>query len=274
MSLYTERSVSQCLETAFDFMRSCRNVWFKMVLWLFLPPCLVATFVIKGGVSNMNGSFAAFDCWSYLVQKNVILAPFIGMWLALVLVHALLDAYGQQGAAVDGFSMRQMLPYLRRQVLRSGWLSFLFPISFLASNGWEILVFVAWLLFSLLPSVYLLERLNFWRSVFKSVRLSVRSILSLVAVVFFALLFGFLMLTALYMPIELMAMAKIVFPVGYVLGSVATTLFSGLFFTLFLVGYEVVLSMLLLVLACHYGSVSERVDDASLESDIENFENL
>ena len=259
ISLYTERSVSQCLETAFDFMRSCRNVWFKMVLWLFLPPCLVATFVIKGGVSNMNGSFAAFDCWSYLVQKNVILAPFIGMWLALVLVHALLDAYGQQGAAVDGFSMRQMLPYLRRQVLRS---------------GWEILVFVAWLLFSLLPSVYLLERLNFWRSVFKSVRLSVRSILSLVAVVFFALLFGFLMLTALYMPIELMAMAKIVFPVGDVLGSVATTLFSGLFFTLFLVGYEVVLSMLLLVLACHYGSVSERVDDASLESDIENFENL
>ena len=275
ISLYADRSISQCLETTFDFMRSCRSVWFRMALWLFMPLCSLVVVVFYGNVKDFEGIDALFGSMRIGLIIGVVVVVFVlFMLLPLLMVYSLLDAYGEHGDDIDGFSMGRMLPYIRRNALRVCWLTIFFALtfSFFAIGG--VVALLLWFLLALLPSVYIIERQGFFPSLTKSVRLAFRSFFQLVGVFFFSLMFGFLMLMALAMPFELMSTAGDVFSFSASSTSPVGLLFSYTYYIIVIMALCMLFSMLLLALAFQYGSASEWVDDASLESDIERFENL
>jgi len=275
LSLYAERSVSQCLEATFDFMRLMRSTWFRLSLWLFVPASLLFLFL-----AQLSSRLDYRDGWSPLklmggtTTEGGIALYFLLLSLPLVMVFALLEAYGEQGAAADRLTLRQWWPYLRRQVLRACTLAFCIAIFSSFFFGVASFFLLSFLLFAFLPSAFLLERQPFFTAVAQSVRLALRSVFSLAGVVFFVFLFGGLMLVALAFPFQLVSEGGSVFSSNAGGMSIFSESFDILYGAAVLLGFYMVFSMLHLALAFQYGSVSERVDDTSLESDIQHFEDL
>ena len=87
-------------------------------------------------------------------------------------------------------------------------------------------------------------------------------------------LFGFFMTMVIELPSSLFDLAfGALYGSGRSLGAVAV-LFQYSFTALLYLGFFIVISMTLMAAAYQYGTVSERIDIASLEGDIRNFENL
>lgn len=274
ISLYADRSISQCLETTFDFMRSCRSVWFRMTLWLFMPLCFFTVIAFYGLMNNFEAIDNFLDKSSIGLIGGVIVIFLLFLLLSHLMVYSLLDAYAEHGDDIDGFSMNRMLPYIRRNALRVCWLVLFFVLTFFFFAIGGVLGLLLWFFLSLLPPVYMIERQGFLSSIAKSVRLSFRSFFQLVGVLFFSLMFGFLMLMALAMPFKLISSAGDVFSFTVSSTSPMGLLFSYTYYMIVTMAFCMLFSMLLLALAFQYGSASEWVDEASLESDIERFENL
>ena len=280
--LYEDRSVSQCIEATFDFMRQNRRVWLLSAVTLLLPPSILlglSAFTVSSDGNTSDGFFLdLLFKWQGAGTPFFFAVLFIGVWMAYVHAYALLTTYNERGGVLDGLSQRQLLPAFWHMALRSFWLAavaFLVVAAVLLSaNLLTLLLVVVMVPLSLLPSVFILERVGFSKAFRKSFRLGFRAFFQLVFTIGLMMLFGFFMTMVIDLPSSLFDLAFGALSNNDQPFSVVTGLFSYLFTVSLYFGFFIVISMTLMAAAYQYGTVSERIDDASLEGDIQHFEQL
>lgn len=203
----------------------------------------------------------------------------VGTWMTFVHVYSLLEAYDEHGSALDAFTQRQMLPYYLRKAKVSWWLAILLAgVSYFvlgSSNIWpSLLLLIVLVPLALLPSVVIIERLGVFSAFAKSLRLGFQAWFQLFFTIGLTLLFGFLMTLVIALPSLVMSGWFSSLAYGLSSNNGLTLLVAYGFTSLVYLGLYLMVSMMLMSCAYEYGTVSERIDDASLESEIEHFEDL
>ncbi len=283
ISLYKGRSVSQCIEASFDFMRTCRRVCIRAACVSLYPVSLVMG-IMAVCFRQLDESSELEDrllSWSdnHPVLFYVLLA--LGTWMSLSMVFSLLIAYEEKGPTIERFSRHDLWPYMLQCLRRSWWIALIisFIVSFFIHRTTALLVLLGLLLtviFSTLPSVVLIGRHPLPQAFFKSGRYGFLSFFHSLFTMGFTLFFGLMMILSFVMPASFLS--YVCFEVlGFELSdrpSMLLNILGAIFISLLYFAFFVVLSMVFMASAYHYGSVSERVDDASLSSDIDHFDQL
>ena len=73
INLYERRSISQCLETTFDFMRVNRRVWLRSTFVLIGPLALLLALLLtvvnmaapEDHHAGLDGSSSTYRCWRH-----------------------------------------------------------------------------------------------------------------------------------------------------------------------------------------------------------------
>ena len=281
--LYEDRSRAQCIEAVFDFMRANRRIWFRSAFTLLMPVCMVLGFSVltlsaddrPSGDTIMDWLFVWGPGFDLFFKVMVV----VGTWMTFVHVYSLLEAYDEHGSALDAFTQRQMLPYYLRKAKVSWWLAILLAgVSYFvlgSSNIWpSLLLLIVLVPLALLPSVVIIERLGVFSAFAKSLRLGFQAWFQLLFTIGLTLLFGFLMTLVIALPSLVMSGWFSSLAYGLSSNNGLTLLVAYGFTSLVYLGLYLMVSMMLMSCAYEYGTVSERIDDASLESEIEHFEDL
>jgi hypothetical protein len=281
--LYEDRSRAQCIEAVFDFMRANRRIWFRSAFTLLMPVCMVLGFSVltlsaddrPSGDTIMDWLFVWGPGFDLFFKVMVV----VGTWMTFVHVYSLLEAYDEHGSALDAFTQRQMLPYYLRKAKVSWWLAILLAgVSYFvlgSSNIWpSLLLLIVLVPLALLPSVVIIERLGVFTAFAKSLRLGFQAWFQLFFTIGLTLLFGFLMTLVIALPSLVMSGWFSSLAYGLSSNNGLTLLVAYGFTSLVYLGLYLMVSMMLMSCAYEYGTVSERIDDASLESEIEHFEDL
>ena len=281
--LYEDRSRAQCIEAVFDFMRANRRIWFRSAFTLLMPVCMVLGFSVLTLSADDRPSGDTIMDWLFVwgpgfdLFFKVMVA--VGTWMTFVHVYSLLEAYDEHGSALDAFTQRQMLPYYLRKAKVSWWLAILLAgVSYFvlgSSNIWpSLLLLIVLVPLALLPSVVIIERLGVFSAFVKSLRLGFQAWFQLLFTIGLTLLFGFLMTLVIALPSLVMSGWFSSLAYGLSSNNGLTLLVAYGFTSLVYLGLYLMVSMMLMSCAYEYGTVSERIDDASLESEIEHFEDL
>ncbi len=286
--LYENRSVSQCVEAVFDFMRTCRSVWLRLVLLLFLPSGALLAFSVFVNADNSStdidhmGVFSALDfLFSGDDQSSLLFLLFfyIGVWMVFVHVYSLLEAYRSNEGQIDDFSLSAMKPYLIDVARRSWWLPALLMVMVFVCMLHGVLFVIGLVVLvpmALFPSVWLFERDMIVPSISKAFFLGWRAWWQLAFVIFLTTAIGLMVTTVLDVPILLgnMFFSTLFSQESTGFMSILLTLLLYVFNTLSYVALFICLSMVIMGCAYEYGTVSDRIDAASVDADIAAFEDL
>lgn len=280
--LYENRSVSACIEATFDFLRQNRRVWFCSAFALFLPWSLLlglSAFMLPD--DSLSSGLMVFDqlfCWQEDYRFFFSVVVFVGVWMAFVHVYSLLTSYHEHENSIDGFTQRQMMPIYARMSVRTFWLAALafncVLVLFISTSFLSLLSLFILIPLSLLPSVFLFERESIVGSFVKAFRLGFRAWFQLFLTLVLMMLFGFFMTMVIGLPSSLFGTALGLLTSTGEPEGLLTGFFSYLLMALSYFAFFLVVSMTLMAAAYQYGTVSERVDDTSVESDIQHFEQL
>ncbi len=284
LSLYEERSMSMCVEATFDFIRIHIMTWLRLGAVLLLPVCMLlslAVFTIDNDEFLNDTRWNLGFSWGDDDDTPIVfwLLEMLALWTVMMLVYALLFAAADRKLPS---SMRGMVHYVRRAAVRSlvsAIVLFVLLWAFFSFRSWfpvvPLLVILVPML--LVPPVWMMEDCSFFTAVSKGLRLGFSSWFSLFFMVLMVILIGVIITLVVNVPwIILQTILTEIVPVNGESG-------GGLLFIKWVIYVFTVLayfcglmvcSLVLLSCVFHYGSVSERVDDASLESDIEHFEQL
>ncbi len=284
MSLYADRSVQQCVEASFDFVRTNKRIWVISAIAMLMPVCLVMSIIsmpaldYKKVFSNDVLWFNFFDIESS--REDLFLIMFLlGMWFSYVHVHALMLAY-KRGDDMATASLSSLRPYYFKCALRLLWLLFIpFALFFLIMEGGRNISFVIIVIMiplSLLTSVYIMEDEGLVASISKSFRLGFSSFFYLSFCIIITLGVAILMGWALQTPAFIMEyfVKELIVDISNVFGGLAYIVMWIVFSSISYFGIFVIISMVVMGCVFQYGSVSERVDDTSIEREVEDFENL
>ena len=282
-TLYEERSPSMCVEATFDFIRYHGGVWLRLGAILLLPVCVLLSlhvFVLDNEVFANDVSWDSGLFWSDtdrpLVYCSLLAA---GLWGSLTLVYTLVCA--RQEEALTN-SLRPLVPYMRQVVWRTLVSALMLFVLLWVLFGLRSLVIAALTVILLVPVLlvppsWILERTSRATAVSSALRLGFTSWFSLFFVVLIVSLVGFVIILVVDVP---WIVAQTVFteliPVDERIGGGLLFLKSTLFLFTVLAYFCCFMMVSLVLLSCvfHYGSVSEKVDDTSLEYDIDHFEQL
>ncbi len=281
MSLFIDRSVSECIEATFDFMRINRRIWLRSAIALMAGACIVFSLLFK---SDTDGdTYSLFDFYNF---GNVLRGGFttiffllLGGWLAFIHCYSLLIAYREQGSDLNTFTQRQMLPYYLSVARRTWWFVILLAVLVTLGGILGGILFLIMLLFVMvplahLPSVYLFEYEEVGSSVKRSFKLGYSGWFQMAVTIFVTAIVGMMMTAVVQVPALLFnwLFTTMAF-------SVDQLPFPSIIVPIFTIapicfGILVTMSMVLMGAAFQYGTATERVDEASLDTDIEMFENL
>ena len=282
LSLYKERSLSMCVEATFDFIRDHTKAWLRLGAVFLLPVCVLLSlnvFMID------NEEFLTNTRWSLgLTSEHKIpwlygLLMVVGLWMALMLIGTLLLAEREE-AHTD--NLRQLTPYMRRifwsSMVSSMMLSILlWTFGLSVSWVWGIVAVILFVPMTLVPPVWMMENSSRATAITKALRLGFSSWFTLFFMIIMVALIGFIVVLVVNVPwIIFQTVITEIIPInedgdsGLFFFRCAMFLFTVLaYFCCFMMT-----SLVLLSCVFHYGSVSEKIDDTSLESDIEHFEQL
>ena len=283
LSLYKERSMSMCVEATFDFIRTHIMTWLRLGAVLLLPVCVLLSLHV---LTVENDEFLNDTRWDVGFTWGDADMPLVfwlfeamALWGVLMLVYALLFAAADQALPS---SIRGLMRYVRRAAVRSlvsAIMLFVLLWAFLNFTTWFPGLLLAVLLVPMLlvPPVWMMEDCSRSTAVSKGLRLGFSSWFSLFFTVLMVMLIGVIIILVINVPwMILQTILTEIIPVsgesggGVIFIKWVIFMFTVLAYFCFLM----VLSLVLLSCVFHYGSVSERVEDTSLESDIEHFEQL
>lgn len=284
INLYERRSISQCLETTFDFMRVNRRVWLRSTFVLIGPLALLLALLLT--VVNMaapEDHHAGLDYFLGWFEFDVPLlaASFgLGLWVVLVNVFTLVQLYEEYDGKIDRLLVADMWPHWLRCAGRTWWiavlLTFFIILPFFSDS---MFLGLAWLAVSvplvLVPSVRLIGHAGVVNTLTKSVSLGFSAWFSLAFTVLLSLLVAFLVCTVLTFPLTILDVLSSTFSVDDATPWLLPTgLINFLFCTLAFFAFFALLSIVVLTTVYQYGNLVERVDAASVDRDVSNFENL
>ena len=273
----------ECLEATFDFLRANRRVWFRSALLLFLPICILGsllmfssldTEIMDRDISFWTGFF--FNNFENNYVISIVMA-FVANLMIFVQVYSLLLANEASADGVEGMSIKELRPWFIIAARRSWYLPFVFValLLLILIPFLNIALVVCLVPLCLLPSLHIIGRLNIGEAAMKSISLGFPIWFKLAFNIILVSLLGLYVFLMLFLPTGILA---------WIMETISTTqlhdleklfvIAMGFVFTvLAFFGLYVVQSMVMLVCAYHYGSLSEEKDASSLEKEVADFEN-
>ena len=281
-SLYRKRGVSQCMEATFDLIRENVTSWLGLGAVLFLPAAMglaILMTLFKNTLFYEDGLeiFSLFTVVKYYFPFGHLLL-FLGFWGAFLLQCTLLKASQEGRLPGKRMQLGEAWGYMRPLVVKTLVSALIFSlfIFLMLQQPLFFLLFVALgVPMMLLAPIWIVEDLSFADALSKSFRLGYSSWFQLMAILSLMTLLGFLMSFSVFMfwSLASMLMETVIVEgntnysfIAHVMVFVSSLLLMYAFF--------LIASMVLLSCVFDYGNVSELQDDTSIESDIENFENL
>ena len=281
--LYTRRTVSEVVNTTFDFVKENWRPWLRLSVYVMLPISIVQGM-------GLNSIFAAlFNDTDFPVMAVVIAGVFtlIGAAACSALQIALLKWYDTHDDRLERASLTSMRPMLLSYFLKCLPIWLLIALVSLpgtaVSLAVSLLLPVAVLLFlaAMLPvwltaPVYLLEGCSFWVAVKRAFVLGYSRWLKLVGVGFCMALAAMIMQNLTTIPWSVLLVS--VQTLGDKSSAYEWKVFSELMFYVFTILQCMVaylgMSFFVLAMSFYYANVATDVDQVNIESEIENFENL
>lgn len=283
ISLYNERTMFECLEATFDFLRANRRVWFRSALLLFLPICVVVSLMMFFSIekdSMGKDVFFWFENFSQIDNYSmfIFLAWYVAVCAVMVQIHSLLSANEERAEGVEGMSLKELRPWFIRTAIRSWYLPLFFVLLVVLYATEPILGFlmtVVMVPLALLPALHLIERLDFMNAISKAILRGFPIWFKIFVNIVLVSLLGLYVFLMLFLPTGFFS---------WMLETVSTSQLHELerlfvialgfaFTVLASFGLCVVFSMVVLVCAYLYGSMSEEIDASSLEGEVADFEN-
>ena len=271
----------ECLEATFDFLRANRRVWFRSALLLFLPICVVASLMMFSSMdkeSMTKDVFFWFDTFDHIDDYAMIfvVAWYVAIWAVLVQIHSLLLANEERPNGVEGMTLKELRPFLIRTAVRSWYLPLLFVLVAVLSGVASFLGFlimVAMVPLALLPALHLIEGLNLVDGIGKALSRGFPIWFKLAFNIIVVSLLGLYVFVMLFLPTGILSwvMETVSTSQLHELEKLFVTAIGFVFTVLAFFGLCVVQSMVVLVCAYHYGSMSEEKDASSLEGEVANF---
>lgn len=271
----------ECLEATFDFLRANRRVWFRSALLLFLPICVVVSLLMFSSMekdSMGNDATFWFNIFNHLEDYSmlILLAWYVALCAVLVQIHSLLLANEERPDGVEGMTLKELRPIFIRTAIRSWYLPLFFVlVMFLGGVASFLVIFliVAMVPMALLPALHLIERLSLMDSIGKAFSRGFPIWFKLAFNIILVSLLGFYVFVMLFLPTGLLSwlMETISTSQLHELERLFVTAMGFVFTVLAFFGLCVVQSMVVLVSAYHYGSMSEEKDASSLEGEVANF---
>lgn len=271
----------ECLEATFDFLRANRRVWFRSALLLFLPICVVVSLLMFSSMEKDSmGNKASFWFENFDHIENystiILLAWYVAVFAVLVQIHSLLLANEERPDGAEGMTLKELRPILIRTAARSWYLPLFFVLAWFLSNEAPfsiIFIIVVMVPMALLPALHLIERLSLMNSIGKALTRGFPIWFKLAFNIILVSLLGFYVFVMLFLPTGLLSwlMETISTSQLHELEKLFVTAMGFVFTVLAFFGLCVVQSMVVLVCAYHYGSMSEEKDASSLEGEVANF---
>ena len=279
--LYQERTISMCIENAFDFVRVNISSWLFLFAWLLALPSLILAFLFTK--SHFEYNIDGMGLIPSLIQSLdwfffVIL--FLGLWVTVWASYTLLEAYFDNRLPGKRLSLKEAWHYSHGKMGKTLSIMVLAAILFFPMTQHAILfliVLIIGLPLLLLAPIWIVEKTSYSDAIQKTFRLGFTAWFKIFVLVLLVMLLCSMMMLSVSFPwlIYEMLIENVWIPNGVTTSSmfliqIIELLLTALFFYVFFLMASVV------VFSCvfYYGSVSESIDDTTLENDIENFENL
>ena len=275
--------MTECLEATFDFLRANRRVWFRSALLLFLPFCVVNSFLLFSsyemdtmdtiGMNWMDKFFDGTDNYSLLFM----VMTYVVVWMVFVQVFSLLLANEESSGGVEGMSLKELKPRFVSTARRSWYLPLVFValLMLMMVPGLNIPVAVCMVPLALLPALHIVERLSVMKAASKALSLGFPIWFKLAFNIVLVSLLGFYVFVVLFLPtaflklmIESLSTSQL-----HELERLFVIAMGFVFTVLAFFGLYIVSSMVVLLCAFHYGSSSEEKDASSLEGEVADFGN-
>ncbi len=303
VELYVVRTMGEKLNASFDFLKENWKPLFKFVIYLLLPLSLIQGIGLNKVTSfGMDLSFlqeaggnplALLDSSLIVNYLLTIVCAIIGGAIATAIVYSLMQLYTAREGRLADLSMTELKPLLLKNVGKGLILTvFMIPVVLIVMAVIVGLAFLSlWTLLFTIPAffacvipllyftpIYIFENISIFDAFAKAFRLGFPTWGGIFVV---ALVMGLIsgaaqVVTAL--PYQMAIMVKYFFTISD-MGSEATVSVGYSFFLYLLAvlrtfGEYAGAVFTLLGVAYQYGHASEKMDNVTISSDIDNFDNL
>lgn len=300
IQLYAERTFSSKFQDTFDFARENWKPLLRFLTYFLLPVSLVQALSFNSymdSVMAIGENFSDTILFRMLASlSGMMLFGFIGGIFMFGVVYALMNVYRRREGGLKGITMEELKPELMKGLRRS-------LISMMAILVYGVLVIAVvvllflispWLIFipylaalacalplSMLLPIYLFEDITLMDAVKKAFRYGFKTWGGIFAITFVVSIIVGIVSGLVGVPIQMMLMVK-----GFLASDLGTSNVSAIVdspaynVTLYLLGVlqtyvsHLGYSIVAIALAYQYGHAAEKLDQVSVASDIDNFEQI
>lgn len=303
IALYVKRSFGDKLTATFSFVNENWKVLLKYCTYLILPLCLIQGLSMNsfmqsymGVVSAAGTGISSYDDLAYTLGLSygvLILLSMIGGLMLTSLVYGLVKLYNEREDRLAGVTFADLKPlfFSNAKRLLILWL-FLAAITFgvvivmallIVITPWTMLLTIPFLIacifpLTLLPSVYLFEKIGVWQAFLKCLRLGFATWGGIFGVTFVTGFIANVVQGVLSLPYMIVLVISVALTTSGMQTEMATSVGFGFMNYLFavLMTFGIYLSMIftLLGVVYQYGHACELMDSVSVEEDINRFDQL
>lgn len=275
------------INATFDFVKENWRVWCRYLIYFLLPVCIIQGLGIDSLIDLTTQSNYAHE--DEMIWGLITVFLFMGVGIALMTTVniTIFKAYQERENRLEGITLRELWRALWRNGVRMLLVVLCYCLVFmplyLLLNIVLIFIPLAGNLISfalsmpvmLVPIVYLYERpIGFITAIKRAFSLGFSQLIQLA---FLGIVMGLLVLIINSTPMIAFAVVEVIKNEFFGDVTVVNSFFKLLSQVVAVASCMAVymgISFYLLAIMFHYGSVTARRDDASLEEDINNFENL
>lgn len=303
IALYVKRSFGDKLNATMDFIKENLRTILKFCTYLLLPFSLLQALTMNGLMSTVfsvtalqttdPGALATLGMGFWLNYGFTVLCAMIGNVIMCALVYALVKLYNDREERLMGLTFADLRPVLLRNIGRMLLLTLFGIVLFMVIGGvlvgltvltpFTLLITLPLLVAGLVPlalftPIYLMEDIGLWSAFMKTFRLGFATWGGVFLVGFVMLLISSVLQGVTTTPWYVASIVKYFFMMSDTQSEVTVSV--GYSFILYVLGviqvFGAYLSMVFAIIGIvyQYGHASEVVDSVSVESDIDNFEQL
>lgn len=303
IALYVKRSFGDKLTATFSFVNENWKVLLKYCTYFILPLCLIQGLSMNsfmqgymGVVASVGNGVNAYDDLLYTLGLSygvLILLSMIGGLMLTSLVYSLVKLYNDREERLAGVTFADLKPLFFGNAKRLfiAWL-FLTAIAFavvivmallIVITPWTMLLTIPFLIacifpLTLLPSIYLFEKIGIWQAFLKSIRLGFATWGGIFGVTFVTGFIANVVQGVLSLPYMIVLVISVALTTNGMQTEMTTSVGFGFMNYLFavLMTFGIYLSMIftLLGIVYQYGHACEVMDSVSVEEDINRFDQL
>lgn len=299
---YMQRPFGEKMNASFDFIKENWKVLLKYITYLILPVCLVQALSMNSFMGHYMGAimsgagdidFDNFGIGFFASYGFTVLLSMIGSLLITSLIYALVKLYNDREERLNGVTFTDLKPLLFKNMGRLFILGLaifivymlaVIVIALLAVGSLFTLIltipafFAAAIALIIWIPIYLFEDITLGASFSKAFRMGFATWGGIIAVMFVMGIIASILQGVLMMPWYMAVVVKSLFAYSTE-GTLAesSVLYNILVYILGIIQvYGMYLSMIfaILGLSYHYAHASEKLDSITVESEIDNFENL